>query len=207
MKCTPAVSHNVADVCLRSCSRTPFVAGCAGVNVPSRFTRAGVAGRLAGRPTASKAGRIILLCRPLRSSGADQSSTGLRTWLPCSLRGYKTALGLSAAGCVSARYAAILAASQAGKGTVRLLVLDFGVPVTDLQLQPDLWARYDRCRAGSVGVAGLLVPRHKRPLPRRLRCRMSYVCANLVFVERELVSGWGEVRIHISIADGTERRW
>ena len=47
----------------------------------------------------------------------------------------------------------------------------------------------------------------RTPLPRRLRRRMSYVCANLVFVERELVSGWGEVRIHISIADGTERRW
>jgi len=45
------------------------------------------------------------------------------------------------------------------------------------------------------------------PLPRRLTRRMSYVCANLVFVERELVSGWGEVRIHISIADGGERRW
>jgi hypothetical protein len=46
----------------------------------------------------------------------------------------------------------------------------------------------------------------RTPLPRRLTRRMSYVCANLVFVERELVSGWGEVRIHISIADGGERR-
>jgi hypothetical protein len=36
---------------------------------------------------------------------------------------------------------------------------------------------------------------------------MSYVCTNLVFVERELVPGRSEERIHISIADRGERRW
>ena len=52
MKCTPLVSHNTAAVCLRSCSRTPFVAG---ITVPSSAVEAG---RLAGWPIASRAGQV-----------------------------------------------------------------------------------------------------------------------------------------------------
>ena len=65
----PLSSSRSAAVCRRSCSRTPFTADG---TVPSSAVRCG---RLAGNPIASRAGRIILLCRPLRSSGA-----GVRGW-------------------------------------------------------------------------------------------------------------------------------
>ena len=60
----PLSSSRSAAVCRRSCSRTPFTADG---TVPSSAVRCG---RLAGNPIASRAGRIILLCRPLRPSGA-----------------------------------------------------------------------------------------------------------------------------------------
>ena len=39
-----------------------------------------------------------------------------------------------------------------------------GLRRRDLRLQPDLWARHDGGRIGSVGAAGLLVPRRRRPV-------------------------------------------
>ena len=65
-----------------------FVAGAA---VP---WSAIVAGRLAGNPIAASAGRMIFDWRALRSSGADQSSTGLCTWFPWRRRGHSTAVGV-----------------------------------------------------------------------------------------------------------------
>lgn len=59
-KWTPAESCSTANVCRWSCSRTPRAAGVVVV-----------AARLAGRPTASKAGRkIVLLNAPIALAAA-----------------------------------------------------------------------------------------------------------------------------------------
>jgi hypothetical protein len=120
-----------AAVCRRSCSRTPFVAP---TGIPSSAT---FAGRLARRPMAPRAGRMSLLWSPLRSSGADQSSCGLITWLPCSRRRQRTAVGVPAAGCIVFRWVSRFTASQSGSSTVRRLVLDLGLPVIHSRLRRD----------------------------------------------------------------------